>query len=268
MLAAASGVIDRFGWFVFSVDDARKWQIDEAMSMMRVGGPLGMGFFEPGGPSFAVPVWSSDFLVPVAVHFAGVAGGLGVLLAAVMPAVAMVVVAREDDFERDCDESRAFSLFAAPWSIAWGGAGLWITAGSLHIVPLSGVTLGLVASSSNVLVFSLVALGWMFSRLSVPRALPVATGDRDLRWSLGAVGVVLMTGMAVLTRTVWDRLTDSAEAHVLPADIGIGSAVRVEGAGPSVTVEDALGDQEPVAEGRPSRSARSRSRTRRGLSPS
>lgn len=248
-LAAASGILDRFGWFVFSVDDARTWQIAEAMSMMRVGGPLGMGFLEPGGPSFAVPVWSSDFLVPVAVHVAGVAGGLGVLIAAVMPAVAMLVVAREGGFERDCDESRAFALFAAPWSIAWGGAGLWITAGSLHIVPLSGVTLGLVASSSNVLVFSLVALGWMFSRASAPRALQVAAGERDLRWSLGAVGVVLMMGMAVLTRTVWNRLTDSAEAHVLPADIGVGSTVRVEGAGPSITVEDAFGDQETVADG-------------------
>lgn len=227
--AAASDSIYRLSWVVFGPTDGRMDQFNQAWQLVRDAGWWGTGLRDPGGP-LNVPAWTNDFLATTAARFLGVCGATGLILAAVLPAGAAARGAVDEPFNTDADRARPAALFTVPWVVLWGGGALWISAGSMLIWPLSGLTMGLASPSLNHLLWTLPAVAWMAAR-SVARSEPSTVPMEGLRFALHACALGLIAACTTLIINGWGRLVDRDDAWVLPITMSGTNVVVADGRG-------------------------------------
>lgn len=170
--ALASESVGRFSGLVLGPDDSRTDQFTKAWAGYRDASWWGSGVRSPDGP-FDCPVWTSDYILLLVARFFGIPGAVAVLTGAVLPALTAARGSAVDLFSTDAGRARPAALFMVPWTVIFGGAGLWIGASSLGILPMSGVTLGIVTASLNQLVWALPVVAFIAARAG-------ARGDPDL----------------------------------------------------------------------------------------
>lgn len=214
LLAAFSGIIDRLSWLVLGWDDARLEQMTGAWSVFRAAGWWGTGLRTPGGP-LDTPAWTNDFLIMTTSHFLGVCGGIGLGAGSVLPACAAARIAADQAFEKDADNARPMALLLLSWAVLFGVGSLWITAGSMGLVPLSGVSMGFGSPSLNHLLFGLPVVGLLARRASAPH-IPRVVSRGGLRLALHAAAVLLATLSGLTVASGWRKLARRDDAWVLP----------------------------------------------------
>lgn len=246
LLAAASDSLDRLSWMVLGYNDGRAHQFHAAWQFFRDVGWWGTGLRDPGGP-VNVPAWTNDFLTMTTARFLGVCGAVGIVGAALLPACAAARGAAAEAFDADADLARPAAMFTVPWAILWGGGAVWVSAGAMGILPLSGLTMGLASPSLNHLIWTLPVVAWIAARCEIRAATPLSQPNVGLRGALRVTWVGIGVAAVVLLTLGWQRLADRDEAWVLPLDLS--GTLRLTADGDAVRVEDG-GDQTTYSPGK------------------
>ena len=226
-LAALSNILDRFSWSVLGADDGRTEQVTRAWAAFRDAGWWGTGLRDPGGP-LNVPAWTNDFLTMSAARFLGICGAVGLVAAAILPACAALGSAVDEPFATDADRARPAALFTVPWAVLWGGSVVWVGAGALRLLPLSGLAMGLASPALNHLFWTLPAVAWMAARARA-RAESSAVPVEGLRFAMQVASVGLFAVALGAIERGWARLADRDDAWVLPFSLSTTTRVAAEG---------------------------------------
>jgi len=141
-------------WSPWAEASGRAFQIVQSLLAFAAGGVLGQGIGQ-GGPTF-IPVVHSDFVFSAIGEELGLLGTLGVtaLFALLVTCAGRISLAAQTPFR----QLLAFGLAAM-----LGLQALTIMAGSLKLVPLTGVTLPFVSYGGSSLVTSFALVGLLFA---------------------------------------------------------------------------------------------------------
>lgn len=243
-LALAAHVLTRFSWLVLGPNDGRAEQFTIAWRVFCEAGWFGTGLRDPGGP-LNVGAWTNDFEVMTAARFLGICGAAGLVIAAVLPACALVRGAANEAFSTDADQARPAALFTLTWAVLWSGAALWVAAGSMGITALSGTPLGNASPGFNPLFWVLPVVVWGSARATARASAPMVQ-KRDLSLALHTVSVLLIALAGLVVSRGWQKLSNRDDGYVVP--VRMAGTTRVVLDGDEVVVGDEgrrlkIGDQ-------------------------